>query len=585
MQELRSSQVKPQETASSEGGLSKVSPRIFFWCLILALGLLRVWAHRNDVTPDSISYIEIAQTTLRTGWHGLVNAYWSLLYPFLLSVVFRFFHPPVQWEFTVAHFLNLGLYLASLAAFEFFVKELILRREAGDEPSVNSRPVSSRTLWIWGYVFFLWASYFWLGPEWVTPDLCVSIVVFLAMGLLLRIQQGRGNLLAFTILGALLGLGYLAKAAMFPLAFVFLLSTFFLSRAAGVSVRAAVLRTLLAGGVFAGFALPLLLVLSEVQGRPTFGDSGRINYVEFVNHAPRSAHWQGSPAGTGTPLHPTRKLFSDPDMFDFSSPVQGSYPPWYDPSYWYDGARPHFLVRDQMAALFRAANMYLKIFSKSGALWVVVLTLVVFRKKTLAWAGISRGDWLVILPLAAPLAMYALVLVEFRYVAPYALMLLLWSLSRLRIALGAEAVLEKRLQQIMILAPALAILWGVARDVYRVVRDEAYEPWVVAQEIHRMGIPAGTDVGYIGTGLDAYWAHLAGVRIIAEVPDGEEPRYAAADAARRQQVLGLFSSVGAKAVITKNGEIANPADGWRPIAGTKHFIWQVPWLVAAPEKK
>src|SRR5712672_310971 len=393
------------------------------------------------------------------------------------------------------------------------------------------------------------------------------------------------NLLAFTILGALLGLGYLAKAAMFPLAFVFLLSTFFLSRAAGVSVRAAVLRTLLAGGVFAGFALPLLLVLSEVQGRPTFGDSGRINYVEFVNHAPRSAHWQGSPAGTGTPLHPTRKLFSDPDMFDFSSPVQGSYPPWYDPSYWYDGARPHFLVRDQMAALFRAANMYLKIFSKSGALWVVVLTLVVFRKKTLAWAGISRGDWLVILPLAAPLAMYALVLVEFRYVAPYALMLLLWSLSRLRIALGAEAVLEKRLQQIMILAPALAILWGVARDVYRVVRDEAYEPWVVAQEIHRMGIPAGTDVGYIGTGLDAYWAHLAGVRIIAEVPDGEEPRYAAADAARRQQVLALFSSVGAKAVITKNAAVANSADGWRPIAGTKHFIWQEAWLVAAPEKK
>jgi hypothetical protein len=85
--------------------------------------------------------------------------------------------------------------------------------------------------------------------------------------------------------------------------------------------------------------------------------------------------------------------------------------------------------------------------------------------------------------------------------------------------------------------------------------------------------------------LGAYWAHLAGVRIIAEIPDKEQPRFVAADAARRQQVLALFSSAGARAIVTRNVDAANLADGWRQIPGTHYFIRQEPWLIAVPEKK
>jgi len=56
--------------------------RFFFWCLVLVLGLLNAWAHRNEVTPDSISYIEIASATALGGLHQLVSAYWSPLYRF-----------------------------------------------------------------------------------------------------------------------------------------------------------------------------------------------------------------------------------------------------------------------------------------------------------------------------------------------------------------------------------------------------------------------------------------------------------------------------------------------------------------------
>jgi hypothetical protein len=289
--------------------------------------------------------------------------------------------------------------------------------------------------------------------------------------------------------------------------------------------------------------------------------------------------------GTGKPAHPTRKISSDPDLFEFASPIQGSYPPWYDPSYWYEGVRPHFLWKGQLWALFRAANLYLKIFSKSGALWVVLAAVWLARKKALAWGSLGSGAWLVILPSAAALAMYALVLVEFRYVAPFALMLLLWMLAKIRIVEGAEPQLLRRFHLAVILAPALAVGWAVTRDLYDVIRNKPYEPWVVAQQLHAMGIAPGTDVGYIGSGGDAYWAHLAGLRIIVEVPYAEVPRFAAADAERRQQVLALFRSAGARAIITRNAEAANPVDGWRQILGTHHFVWQEPWLIAAPEKK
>ncbi|HEY6269264.1 MAG TPA: hypothetical protein VIX11_13265 [Candidatus Acidoferrum sp.] len=584
MHQLRGSLAEPRDQFSPAGKPPESHPRFFFWCVVLVLGLLNVWARRNDVTPDSISYIEIGWAAARGGLHRLVNAYWSPLYPLLLSLIFRFFRPAVQWNFTAAHLLNFAVHVASFASFGFFQNELNLQREAVGELAGKYLPAPSRTLWIWGNVFFLWASYYWLGPAWVTPDLCVAVIVYLATALLLLIRGGRGNLLVFTGLGALLGLGYLAKAAMFPLAFVFLFSAFCLSRIAGASFFAAALRTLAAVAVFAGIALPFILALSEAKGRPTFGDSGRINYAEFVNRATRSVHWQGEPAGTGTPLHPSRKIFSDPDVFEFSSPVQGSYPPWYDPSYWYDGARPHFSVRNQAWALFRASNMYLKIFSKSGALWAVLVAILVVRRKLLGWGRISSGAWLVFLPSLAAVAMYSLVLVEFRYVAPFELMLLVWMLSRMKIATGAGPLFVRRFHLVIVLAPALAIAWAAGRDLNTVVRNKPFEPWVVAQRLNEMGISPGTDVGYIGTGLDAYWAHLAGVRIVVEIPDEQEPRFIRAGAARRQ-VLALFSSAGAKAVVTKNADAANPADGWHPIPGTHHFIWRQQGVIATPEQK
>ena len=188
-------------------------------------------------------------------------------------------------------------------------------------------------------------------------------------------------------------------------------------------------------------------------------------------------------------------------------------------------------------------------------------------------------------PLAAAFGMFALVHVEPRFVGGFGLMLLMRLLAAVRFAKPAGQRGLSGLASVIILAPALAIVFSTGKNLKDMARPATFEQWEVARGLHEMGIPQGTEVGYIGTGLGAYWAHLAGVRIVAEIPDKEQPRFVAADAARRQQVLALFSSVGATAVITRNAAAANPADGWRQVPETHYFIWQQPWLIAVPGKK
>jgi len=540
---------------------------MWFWLATIALGLLGTYAHRNDMNSDGISYIEMARAASRSGLHELVNAYWSPLYPWLLSIVFRAFHPSLYWEFTVVHLVNLGIFLTSFACFEVFLKELLAVRQASEEAQERFVLVSPRTIWAWGCIFFLWASQFWLSTALVTPDLCVAGLAYLATAMLLRLRRDGGSWAAFAWLGAILGISYWAKAAMFPSAFVFLGSSLFLLH----SWRRALPKALLALTVFSFVAAPLIVALSKSKNRVTFGDSARINAAEYINGATSFVHWQ-EPSGTGVPAHPTRKVISVPAMYEFSSPVKGSYPPWYDPSYWYEGIRPHFSWRGQAWAIFRAASAYLKFFSRAGTLWIVLLVLLIFRGRKMTFAPIS-SSWFVIVPSVAVLGIYLLVHVEFRFVSPFALMLLLWFLAHLRTDMDSKGL--NRFRAAMVLAPVLAIVWPMTNDLIAAIRSRPNEPWEVAQGLVEAGISPGTDVGYIGTGLDAYWAHLAGVRIVAEIPGEGQKDFVAADPARKQEIFDKFAAIGASAVVTKNPDAVRSLDGWHEIRGTHYSVWNL----------
>jgi hypothetical protein len=260
-------------------------------------------------------------------------------------------------------------------------------------------------------------------------------------------------------------------------------------------------------------------------------------------------------------------------MYEFAQPIPGSYPPWRDPSYWYDGIRPHFAIRGQLWVLFRALNMYFKMFSKSGALYVVFLALAWAIKRGGGWQRVSPEMWLVMLPALAALGMYALVLVELRYVSPFALMLLVWTISRVEFGSTGDGKFLHCISFVALAAPLVAISWPVIRDARDAIRNRPYEDWQVASALPELGIRPGAGLGYIGSGGDAYWAYLAGDRIIAEIPGRDQKPFLSADSDEKLAILRRFADLGVQAVITKNGEVAKSMPGWRRIGETQFFCW------------
>jgi len=127
---------------------------------------------------------------------------------------------------------------------------------------------------------------------------------FLASGLLIRIRLNPDPWIQFVLLGVVLAFAYLAKAVMFPLAFVFLVAAFF---SLG-KPRNALPRVLVAAFAFVICNAPFLLALHEVKGRWTFSDTGHLAYAWLVDETEFAfLHWRGKPAGTGTlPILPIK---------------------------------------------------------------------------------------------------------------------------------------------------------------------------------------------------------------------------------------------------------------------------------------
>ena len=50
-------------------------------------------------------------------------------------------------------------------------------------------------------------------------------------------------------------------------------------------------------------------------------------------------------------LHPTRKILSWPEVYEFATPVSGTYPVFYDPTYWWAGVDTRMHLAAEIACL------------------------------------------------------------------------------------------------------------------------------------------------------------------------------------------------------------------------------------------
>jgi hypothetical protein len=422
--------------------------------------------------------------------------------------------------------MNFLIFLLAIAAFEFFWSGI--RRNAYGLPHL--------ILWVFGYAMFLWLT---VGSvALVTPDLCVSAIVYLIAGLVLRIRDGAETK-HFIWLGFALGIGYFAKAMLFPMAFVFL-AVLLIARVSPKKVAWSAL-------IFISIAAPQILLLSHAKGRLTFSESAPLS-LAWSNFNVPVRNWQGEPVGNGIPAHPTRQVYEHPAVFEFNGPIHASYPPWYDPSYWNEGLRFHFVPSVVLRHISHNAKLIL-LGLLQPKVWVLSTFILAVLSARSSVAGIAF-HWVLLVPAFAALAMYSLTFVQYRYMPAWEMLVWAAFLFGLRIRVGLSPRVLLWLGGITAAVMLLASANGIRAELAH-RNDDATPDYRIVEELQNLGVHAGQRVAAIGFDNDANWAYFSRLFVVAEINLDQTCEFWSAAPAVQQEVLRRFKEAGASLVVAR----------------------------------
>lgn len=525
---------------------------------VLVFGAAALWLGREAMNPDGVAYLDASDVYLNGGWPASGSGYWSPLYPTLLALGRLIGGTDAAHELAIAQAVNLAVFLLAFLSLEYLIGSARIATRA----RISGAAPNDSAWLVLVYALFAWATVGWIRVWMLTPDLCVVAIVLAAAGLSVRIASGhagRGNVVA---LGVLLGLGYLAKAALFPIGVATTAMLAIVLRRTG-GLRPA----LVVAAVFLLISAPQAAYVSRLARRPTIGDVGRLNYLWYVAGVPGAVSSSfplpdrlPSPdlrAQALAPLDLARR--GPPAVYDIDAAIPGTLPIWYDAGYWYRGVVAPIYPLRLTRALVRHAREYLEMF---GLLLVGGVAAAVAgplpRRQMLA----ARPASLLVVPALAALVMYALVLVEPRYVAPFALLLFAglvppWAMDdvsrRVRAGLAVGA------------ATALLLVAHQVRVDASYWRGSARARANVVAALGARGIGPGARLGFIGEAYDAYWARQGRFRFVSLLPSAEAGRFWALDSVGRAAVIEQMRAQGATVVIAETPPTGVATDGWEPL--------------------
>ena len=294
-------------------------------------------------------------------------------------------------------------------------------------------------------------------------------------------------------------------------------------------------------------------------------------------------HWHGNPPGSGTPLHPTLQISIDPPAYEFATPIGGTYPPWFDPIYWNEGATPHFKLTEIAGAAARAAKYYEYLVHRRQLALVAGLLILIFatpRKELLARRLIDNGPLLLFG--LFPFAMYALVHQDSRFLSSF--FVLVWVGLYLAAFESMPAILSSTARSVAIVVGALmlvesAIVAGSIEPRDMMIAGNSPHPyWDLAHDLSTIGLQPGDPVAIVGNHLPYFWARLAHVHIVSEVLLNEPAcgGRACTDqvTAQWQNVKGALAATGAKLIVAPciHGLVDQP--GWQQLGNTGVFAYK-----------
>lgn len=540
---------------------------VWSWIVVTLFGLFQAMAARFYMNPDGISYADLADAYVRGDLHNALSACWSPLYPILLSIAFRIAHPSPYFEAIAIHLLNFFLYLICFATLQVFIFEVSALR-AFQSGNAGVRFTRAGLL-VLGTIVFLTATQHYLPLSLVTPDLCVVAVALVASTMIVRLEYLAVNNKRLVVLGLVLGIGYLAKAAFFPIAFAFMAAA--VARRTGYHRVLAHCAVLL--GAFLVVAGPNIRAVSKIVHSITFADTGRLNYLLFVNGT-SLIHFEIPGNAQGSPAHPTRKIFENPNVYEFGTPIGGTYPVWLNPSYWNEGISPKFDIGQQLNAIRVTSYAYNAIFAKVSALFFGWLFLAILQHRS--GSSLRRNfleSWRILLPPLAGLAVYWPVYVEGRYIAGFILIIVIALYSS--VDLPDYRVSRNVLSTTVIvlgLTTLISLYPSFHSSIEASFQSLPNEQWEVAKALHQdFGLRDGDSVGCIGNCIFSYWARLGRLRIVTEIPNRQARLFRGSTPSAQFAALRSMAAAGAKVAVT-TGYVGN---NWRQIGQTDYYLYEL----------
>jgi hypothetical protein len=531
---------------------------------LIVVGALDAWFTRQwNVNPDGVSYIDVARAFVEHGPGGLINGYWSPLYPAVVGVAMKVVAPARDVLYPMVRAINFVVFVVALLAFARLLRIAVARHEV-----LRAAPASVVAI----FLVAAWALFYSLvsqaiGQALVTPDMGVAAVVFFVAAELLTLGEAHWTVARWIRLGIVLAIGYWWKAILFPVGGVALVIAVVIAWRRRDSLRGPAAAAI----AFGALALALAVPVSRQVGRATFGETGRLNHLWFVNNVSMVAVLcvpPGAPlSGSGVSAEPV--LLERPlTCSTADAPNEVTLPLWFDPSPQYAKARNQLSAAQTLVAA-RNNVEYMRAAFVEWLPWAGIALGIAFVAVVLARAFSAAS-----LPLVAfgavPIAAYFSVYVELRHIVPFIMLIALATLAALarRTARWSRAVL------------AIVALTAVGEATYRIATQQRVEAAIalhelrgdprpeqisisVARGLADRGLAAGDRVAAINTMWNVDWAQRVGLVVRAYVPEytyGIDAAYAAlSEPCTRGRFLDTMRSQRIKAIVLRDVPLAAPS--------------------------
>jgi hypothetical protein len=401
-------------------------------------------------------------------------------------------------------------------------------------------------------------------------------------------------------LGVVLGLGYYAKSAMFPIGLM-LLGLLFVLPPPGKRSR---IKVLIACFCFLIVSAPLIALVSNQLGYFTIADTGRLAYAGYVNVVPAFPTWNPGRVGGsmpvsdsiyGVPAHRIHALSYRPLTIDFAEPVKGTNPLSYGAAYWWSGARAHFDLRQQWVALKINLRLYRNYFLAMAPIFAGALVLFIIDFAQRVVCPPSRiSVWLVLWALGA-CGMYALVHVEERFLPGF--LVLFWLSVYTMVWQGVQGSVKRAVLWTVLFSLLVPTTVHIFQTFKASIHNAAAKPdyVLVAEALRSGGIREGDTLAVAGGYLygfrdgyvrvpcayTAYYARYLGARVVAAfvspeddvvVPSRPPPEFWHVSPEELMRVKRALTGIGVRAIVALDRPADSTPDEWKQVTGTRYSV-------------